>query len=324
VRKVIITTPYQGQDIAWAIEEMKARGFDLFWENDKIRNTQDASVVIANTRGYEVVIAGGEIWNEAVLEANKDTLKLLIRYGTGYDKVDLAAAKKLGILVTNTPGCNADAVAEQAIALMLDVLRQISYYDRRVRAGIWASQITSQLSRKQVGLVGFGMIGRALAKKLSGFECRIMAFDPYIDKRSSYFAEHNIQVADSLDEIAATSDVISLHVPLNPETSHMVDKNFIGKMKDSAIIINTSRGGVIKTEDLVEALQTRRIAGAGLDVHEVNPLPKDHPLLAIDRVVLTPHFASATDQAYTNMMRMAMDIVYGYYESGFVPNLLTK
>jgi D-3-phosphoglycerate dehydrogenase / 2-oxoglutarate reductase len=323
VRKVILTTPSQGQDNTWAIEEMKAKGYDLFWENDKIRNTQDASVVIANTRGYEVVIAGGEIWNEAVLEANKETLKLLIRYGTGYDKVDLAAAKKLGILVTNTPGCNADAVAEQAVALMLDVLRQISYYDRRVRAGLWSSRITSQLSRKQVGLVGFGMIGRALAKKLSGFECRIVVFDPYINKILN-LAEQNIQLADNLDELAATSDVISLHVPLNQETHHMVDHHFIGKMKDSAIIINTSRGGVIKTEDLVEALQTRRIAGAGLDVHEVNPLPKDHPLLKLDQVVLTPHFASATDQAYTNMMRTAMDIVYGYYESGFVPNLLTK
>ena len=265
-----------------------------------------------------VVIAGSERWTKNVLMNCKE-LKAVIRCGTGYDGVDVNAARKLGIQVANTPGINAYAVAEMALSMILCLQRKLKMYDCAIRNGGWGPLPVRELRGKTAGLIGFGGIARQLARLLAPFDCRLKAYDVCWDDAA---AEALGVEFGELEEIFSTSDIISLHLPLLPSTKHMICKETLEMMKRECILINTSRGGIVNTEELCDALRDQVIAGAGLDVHELEPVPADYRPFLEPRLILSPHVASATREAAEAMIQEAVNEVIRFYEEGAPAHLV--
>ena len=224
-------------------------------------------------------------------------LKLLSVWGTGVDHVDLVAAEELGITVSNTPGYGAPYVSEHALALALAVSRRIVQSDRRIREGGWTEGFVEELYNKTLGVVGTGAIGRRMIQLGQGIGMKVVAwtFNPTPERAREYGVDF-LELGDLLRQ----SDVVSLHVALTPDSEGLIGKEQLALMKPSAFLINVARGAVVDEAALVDALQDRRIAGAGLDVFEVEPLSPGHPLTRLDNVVLSPHAGS---MAYNGTMR---------------------
>ncbi|HUX19715.1 MAG TPA: phosphoglycerate dehydrogenase [Spirochaetia bacterium] len=253
--------------------------------------------MLQNVDGY---IAGLDEINDAAL-ALADKLQVISRYGVGVDNVDLAAARKRGIVVTNTPGANSVSVAELTVGLILSAIRHIPEAVAATRAGEWPRLSGVTLRNKTVGIVGYGAIGRCVAERLLPFGCRLLAFDPYAQGTGTEGT-----VMTSLDELLRESDIVTLHAPVTDDTRRMVNATFLRAMKPSAYLVNTARGELIEEEALVRALQEGRLAGAAIDVFDREPLPKDSPLLALPRLIATPHMAAHTDDAMNAMGEIAM------------------
>lgn len=252
-------------------------------------------------RGVDGYIAGiDEVTAEVI--ASTDRLKVISRYGVGVDNIDLEAARRKGIIVTNTPGANAASVAELAIGLALDLTRGITAAIDQTRQGGWPPITGVSLKGKTFGIVGLGAVGRELALRLKGFEVHIVAYDPFPSKE---FAAANGISLKSLDELLAVSDLVSLHLPATEETRGMVNAGFLARMKRGAFLINTARGELVDEEALKRGLDDGTPGGVGLDVLTVEPPPASHPLLADARVIVTPHMAAHTDDAMAAMGRMA-------------------
>lgn len=299
--KILVTpTSMQEGKKSKALDRLKEFSSDLVYNPYGRPITEDELIpLLEDCDGY---IAGLDDVTEKVLSQCKK-LKIVSRYGAGVDRVDLKAAKENGILVTNTPGVNAVAVAELAFGLILSLARKIPALDRKTKAGEWVRSTGMELQGKTIGILGLGAIGKNLARYAQGFSMNVMAYDPFINE--AYAKEHNITVA-TFDEVIRNSDVISLHLPLTNETKHLIDKNAIHQMKPGAIIINTSRGGIIDEAAAYEALKDNRLGGLGLDAFEVEP-PKESPLFELDNVVVTPHTGAHTKEATDNMGDLAVD-----------------
>ncbi len=298
--KILVTpTSLQPGKNDRALEQLRAFSPDLvFNETGKPLSEGDLIPLLRGCDGY---IAGLDSITAKVLDACPG-LKVISRYGAGVDRVDLAAARERNIAVTNTPGANSEAVGELALALMLSVARQVPFLDRSTREGGWVRTTGMELKGKTLGILGLGAIGRVLARSAAGLEMTVLAFDPYID--AAYCAAHGIR-ACSFEEILEQADVLSLHLPLNDGTRHIIDGTAIGKMKPTAILINTSRGGLIDEEAALAALEEKRLGGLGLDAFETEP-PGDSPLFAFPNVVVTPHTGAHTREATDNMAAMAV------------------
>lgn len=228
-------------------------------------------------------------------------LKLLHKWGVGVDNFDLEAARRLGIRVARTTGSNARSVAEFTVGLILATLRFSAYGHHHLQQGDWRGigmlpGQTFLLSGKTVGIVGFGAIGQALARLLTGFGCRIL----YAKRTPLPLADEAALNAEyaQLDRILAESDVVSLNCPLTPETANMIDARALLCMKPTAVLINVARGGVVVEADLAAALRARTIRGAAMDVFSVEPLPATSELIGLDNIVLTPHYAAVTADTY--------------------------
>lgn len=240
--------------------------------------------------------------------SNAPRLRFIQKWGTGYDKIDIAAAERHGILVAITAGANANTIAEHAITLMLAVLRRLVVADRSVREGRWIPADLRPHSRslfgKTVGIVGFGNIGQAVARQLRGFEAEILYFDP----RGQIPGDKELNATGlPLDEVLARSDVITLHCPGGAANRHLINRDTIATMKAGAVVINAARGELIVEEDLVAALEDGRLSGAGLDVFAEEPLREGSPLRALDNVVLTPHAAGSVMDDVPPMARHALE-----------------
>ena len=218
-------------------------------------------------------------------------LKMVHKWGIGIDAIDQTALRERGIGLAITSGGNAGPVAELALALMLSVYRRLPYVQRTLREGLWVTsemrETCLQVTGKTIGLVGFGHIARALAKRLSGFDVRLLYFDP---RRADSELESALHVEfQTLDNLLIQSDIVSLHLPLNEKTAHMVNATFIQNMKEGAVLINTARGCIVDDQALAAALRSGKLRGAGLDAFEQEPPPVDYPLLKMEQVVSTPH-----------------------------------
>lgn len=248
-------------------------------------------------------IAGLDRIDASVIEA-AGRLKVIARYGVGIDRVDVPAATRRGIVVTNTPGANSAAVAELAIALMLALGRDLCRADRAARQGEWPRLTGVGLRGKTVGLVGFGAIGREVAARLKGFGCRILAVDPYV-------APETIEGAgaepSSIDALLAAADFVSLHAAVTSSTEGMVDASFLGKMKPGAFLVNTARGELIDESALTDALKSGRLRAAALDCFRTEPPPAGHALVQLPQVLATPHMAAHTDDAANAMGWMSLE-----------------
>ncbi len=252
--------------------------------------------------GIDGYIAGLDEINCDALQA-ADCLKVISRYGVGVDNVDHSAARQKNIVLTNTPGANSVSVAELALALMLALARQIPEAVEAVHCGKWPRLSGQSLQGKTIGILGLGAIGKQLARRLAGFDCRILAYDPYPDL--AFIQQMGISLLE-IDQILPQADFISLHLPLLPETAGLVDADFLAKMKSGAYLVNTSRGEVVNEAALLQALQSGRLRGAALDAFSPEPPDPHNPLLALPQVIATPHLGAQTDGATSNMGWMAM------------------
>jgi D-3-phosphoglycerate dehydrogenase / 2-oxoglutarate reductase len=224
-------------------------------------------------------------------------LKGVVRYGIGVNNIDLDAAREFNIGVANIPTYCLEEVSNHALAMMLGLARRIPQDNYRILHGEWGIGPLLPIpafSDMTLGLVGFGAIARLVARKARAFGFRIVAFDPYV--KDPVFAENGVERAD-FETLLHSADIISLHTPLVPETTHLINQTSIAKMKPGVLLINTSRGPIIKESDLTEALVDGRIVGAGLDVFEEEPLPADSPLRRLSNVILTSHAASVSTRA---------------------------
>lgn len=224
--------------------------------------------------------------------------RVIVRYGIGVDVVDVAAATEHGICVANVPDFCFDEVSDTAMSLILCTTRKVALLNNAVRRGVWNRRIAApiyKLRGSTLGIVGFGNIGRALVPKARAFGFQIIACDPYVSGEIACSLRVPLV---SLDPLLERADVISIHTPLTEETFHLIGERELKKMKSSAYLVNTGRGAVVDTDALYRALQEGWIAGAGLDVIEGEPLKGDEPILALDNIVFTPHYASYTEEAY--------------------------
>lgn len=238
-----------------------------------------------------------------LMDAIGSQVKVISSMSVGVDHVDLAEATRRGIPIGNTPGVLTDATADQAFALLLAAARRITEAERFLRAGKWVTWSPSLLLGADMvgstlGIVGFGRIGQAVAKRAQGFDMRVIYHDPTAEP--AYGAEHV-----DLDTLLRESDFVSIHVPLTKDTRHLVNADFLSKMKSNAVLVNTARGGVLDQAALYNALKTNRIFAAALDVTDPEPLPMDSPLLELENCLIVPHLGSASKRTRDQMSLLA-------------------
>jgi D-3-phosphoglycerate dehydrogenase len=264
-----------------------------------------ADELIARIRDAEVVInirSTSKFTADVI--ARCPQLRLISIWGTGTDNVDLEAAKAGGVRVTNTPGVSAVAVAEHTLALIMAVAKQIVTVDRQVREGKWPRAMVPQLRGKVLGLIGTGAIGREVARLGKAIGMRVIAWTFHPGGDTAEWV--------GFEEVFRQADVVSVHVRQSSDTSGIIRREHFELMKPGAIFINTARGPIVSEADLIAALQTNRIAGAGLDVFEREPLPPDSPLYSLLNVVLTPHAAGITPETTEAGLALAIDNVFAF------------
>ena len=275
VREVIAGCAHPGQRIRFALGGERAE-------------------LEALVRDADVIVAAGSAVDAALLDA-APRVRLVQKWGVGIDRIDVDAARARGIAVAITAGASAGPISEHALALLLAVRRRLPLADRQVRAGIWQPTVLRTICRQvdgsTIGLLGFGNIARRLALRLRGFEVEVIY---HSRTRADAVTEKAFGVRHvSFDELLARSDVLSLHLPLTDATRGLIDRAAIARMKDGAVLVNTARGAIVDEDALHDALVSGKLDGAGLDNFSVEPVPRDHPLLRLDQVVVTPHSAGS-------------------------------
>lgn len=293
----------------WVREQIEREGIEFVARECTTREELEAAAADADV----VWLFGG---SKILNNGNLQTLKqcgAIIRTGSGTDNLPVDEATKAGMIVANTPDGLNDTVSDHAIGLLFGAIRRIAVQDRLVRQGVWdrmQAWPNWHLRGQTFGLVGFGHIARMVAKKMSGFEMKFIAFDPYVDQTT--MSALNIEKVE-LDRLLAESDFISLHCPLTRNTRHLVGEDALKKMKSTAVLINTARGPLIDEEALVRALREGWIGAFGADVLETEPPAADHPLLQLDNVVITPHISAYSDVYYDSMWRFSVEAAIDLY-----------
>ncbi len=257
-------------------------------------------------------------------------LRIVAQYAVGYDNIDIECATRLGIYVTNTPGVLTEATAELTWALLMAVARRIVEADHFVRWGEWWRLQTGwhpkmmlgvELQGKTLGIIGLGRIGSRVAEFGKAFGMKVIYYDKF--RRKDLEEKMGIEYRE-LDDLLKEADIVSIHVPLTKETYHLINEERLKKMKKGAIIVNTARGAVIDTDALVKALREGWIRGAGLDVHEQEPLDPNHPITAFKNVVLLPHIGSATYETRHRMAELVAENLIAFYKGEIPPTLVNK
>lgn len=318
IRKVAFTSaPTAGYEYPEIMDYIRSLGFEAVFRPDL---TLDPKDVVPRLKDVDAVLAGGDWFTAENLE-QLPNIKMIARFGVGYDKVDLKKATEMGIPVTNTPGMLGH-VAELVLGMILALNRGIVICDRAVRNGVWFPDFYGRdLEGKKVGLIGFGAIAQKVARLLAGFDCEILAYDLYFNDKAA--EQLNVKQAD-LETIITECDVVSLHVPLTDVTRGMVNAEFLKKMKKSAILINTARGAVVDENALYHALKNKEIRGAATDVYAHEPASKDNPLFTLDNIIATPHVAAMTLEGNFRMGKAAADELAAFNEGRPLRFLVNK
>ena len=299
--KILVTpTSFQPGSENPALEALRAAYPELVFNPCKRPLTEDELLPLL--QDCDSYIAGLDFVTEKVLRACKK-LKVISRYGVGYDRVDVAAAKALGIAVTNTPGVNSEAVAELTMGLILSLVRRIPYLDRQTKSSQWLRSTGTELAGKTLGIVGLGAIGKLVARCAKGFDMNVIAYDPYIQE--GYCAAHGIGIR-TLDALLCEANVITLHLPLNNQTHHIIGQAAIAQMQPGTILVNASRGALIDEDAAYDALCSGQLGGLGLDAFEREP-PTGSKLLTLDSVVATPHTGAHTAEATAKMAATSVE-----------------
>ena len=265
-----------------------------------------------------LVIRSATKVNKELIDAAPN-LKYVVRAGEGTDNIDKAYCKEKGIKVSNTPGANNNSAAEHAVALMLTVLRKTAQADASMKNGEWNKDAFTgnELSNKTVGIMGFGRIGQIVSKRISGFEPKILFFDPLVHQTQVNWATK----VNSLEELFSQSDIITIHTPLIDATKGVVNAALLSKMKPTAILINAARGKIVNENDLFETLKNKKIKGAGFDVFANEPIEAESKLKTLDNIVLTPHLGGSTEEAQFRVGEMAAHQIVEFFTN---KNLLNE
>lgn len=276
--------------------------------HDTLPPTPEVLIERIGDAEHAVSIRSSVPYPAAVLEALPN-LKLISIWGTGTDHVDLAAAQRLGITVVNTPGVSAIAMAEHALALMLAVARDLPRIDAKTKRGAWPRGFVKQLHGKTLGIIGLGAIGQQFARIARGIGMRVIAWTRHANILTAQ--ELDLEFV-SLDDLYKRSDVVSVHIRLTQETVKFVGEREFGLMKPSAIFINTARGAVVDEHALIKALESGKIAGAGLDVFETEPLPENAPITRLPNAILTPHSGGIAQEALDAGIQLAINNIFDF------------
>jgi phosphoglycerate dehydrogenase-like enzyme len=290
---VLVTWPDYDMDDAALGGALLAAGLEVRLEPK--RGLRSPDQLLPMLEGAFGAIVSTDPFTAEVLDA-APRLRVIARVGVGFDSIDVAAANARGVQIATTPGCNDHAVADHTVGLMLALLRRIPELERDLRDGGWnrtGAHAPRQLAGCTVGLIGCGAIGRRVAERLGGFDVELLIHDPALGQASAL-----------LDELLARSHVVSLHCPLLPSTHHLINAETLRRMRPDAVLVNAARGQIVDQPALIDALHAGVIAGAALDVFDVEP-PADSPLLTMDHVVLSPHVGGISTVSIVEMTRLA-------------------
>jgi D-3-phosphoglycerate dehydrogenase len=288
--------------------------------------------LIEALKGADVAISQGHRFNAELYQhmGNNGRCKGVVSFGHGFDGVDVNAATEAGVVLANTASFGTEEVSNHTMMMLLVCSRKFVLHNKLVKSGTWTREHLppmGHIAGQTLGIIGLGNIGRAVARKARAFGLSVIGYDPY--KSSWDMKEFGVEVVGSLDELAKRSDYVSPHVFLTPETRHMVGKKFFSLMKPTAYLINCSRGPVVDEAELIKALQEKRIAGAGLDVFEKEPVDPANPLLKMDNVAVTSHYASYSEVAWergnTQLGEEAVRIALGQWPMSLInPDVRAK
>jgi D-3-phosphoglycerate dehydrogenase len=320
----VVITDYIEPDLDWETRTCESWGVDF--AHYQLKNASQEELLNA-VEDAEIIIVNMAKFDEDLI-SNLNKTRLIIRHGIGYDNVDVAAAARKGITVVNIPDYCVAEVAEQAVMLIMACQRKLTTQLRSMAcsadAGKWVFEPVYpvfQMHGKTVGIVGMGRIGGTVFRMLQGFELKTLVYDPYLSETRK--KEYGIETC-SLEELLQNSDIITIHCPLKwEETYHMFDTPQFKMMKNTAILINTARGGIVNLESLDQALRSGEIAQAGIDVYEVEPPPADLPLLHNERATCTPHLSWLSEESGWTIREKIMEQVRNYLDGSALQNVLT-
>ncbi len=317
--KILLTSPiFCKPDMADVVRDLEKQGFET--KVNPYGRTLKKEEIFELWQGVHGIIAGVEPYSRDVLEKAPDTLQVITRYGAGYNSVDIQAAAEKSIAVSNTPGANASAVADLTLGLMISAARRIPQCDAKIRQGAWSRYTGFSLDGKTLGIIGLGAIGKKVALRAKGFSMDILAFDPFFDE--AFAAAQGVKKA-SLETICAEADYITLHLPVTEETEGMISSRMLELMKPTAFLINAARGELVDEQALYQALLDGRIAGAGLDVFETEPLAGS-PLITLENVVLTPHMAGHTRESEYLMAKAGIENTVNIIRGTFCRDIVNR
>ena len=301
MKKILLTNKYTGTPLQ-IVENEIPEGFEILFLKEQ---TQDS--LLSQIDNIDYILAGGriEITREVLDQAK--SLKMIQRSGVGLDALDLEAIREKKIPLYVNMGINAESVAEYTLLLMLSCLRKLPTINNNTKNGVWKKQEqgvqTRELRGRTVGIIGMGNIAQTLVCLLKPFNVNILYYD-LCQKQKDYEIANNMQYV-SIDELLENSDIVTIHCSLNEQTKCLINSKTIQLMKDNTILINTARGGIVDIDALAEALKSRKLAYAALDVHSEEPIGDDYPLKEIENVILTPHIGGVTYDSFRMMMRDA-------------------
>ncbi|MBN2553257.1 MAG: phosphoglycerate dehydrogenase [Spirochaetales bacterium] len=319
LRKVLVTLPSSLKPIVDSLMAGRLRdggcGMSAIYSDTPLSEDRVCEAV-ADAEAYIVAL---EEVSARVIEAAK-ALQVVTKFGIGTDNIDLAAAKRAGVAVTNCPSGNTNAVAEMALCLILSLLRDVQSQCNELRRGVWKATVGSELAGKSVGIIGFGSIGRRVARYLSPFGTTVRVFD--VNRDGEAAAQYGV-LYTSLDELLRRSDVVTVHVPLTPQTRHLLGAGELARMKRGACIVNLARGGVVDEPALYQAIRSGRVRRAAVDVFEREP-PFGSPLLSDERVLVLPHTGGVTEEALRNIAMTSTESVLAVLDGRPVLNTVVS
>jgi D-3-phosphoglycerate dehydrogenase len=318
MKRVLISSFYNRKAVGPVIMELSKHA-EVFMANGLGRSFTEEEI-IRHLPGIDAVIAAEEPYTARVFDS-APMLRIIARDGVGFNNIDITEATKHGVMVTNAPVLH-ESVADLTFGLIIATVRKIAKGDRGMRAGCWTDRdafLSSDVNGRTLGLIGFGRIAKAVARRAAGFDMKVIANDVFLDQKSA--DDLGVKMVP-LDILLSEADIISMHTPLTDQTYRLINAGSIAKMKQGVYIINASRGEVVDEDALMDALRTGKIAGAGLDVVCDEPPGKDNPLFKFDNVVFTPHVGSDTFDVFLRVYQSAVRDILAVFSQKKPHNLL--
>lgn len=307
MKKVLITSRSFGQVGDTPVKILEDAGFEIEYYNADFNE----SIFREKLSGCDALVIGSHLLTEEAVKGAPD-LKIVSKHGAGLDNIDLDVTNRYHIKVTSVPNVNSNAVADLTFSLILDVARRTSQASQKVKEGLWEKVMGADVCNKNLSLIGFGQIGRNVARRAWGFSMKVFAYDPYVNILPEEFKDYVKLV--SLEEALINADFLSIHIPLSKDTKNLIGTDKLNMMKCGSYIINTSRGGIVNENDLLRALEMKHIAGAGLDVIEHEPISVDNPLAHMENVTITPHMGMYSYEAIIAVSMIAAQNVVDFFK----------